>query len=136
MIGIVVVAHSHLADQFIAVTEHIVGKQPQLVAVAVQPDDNLEKRRHDILQAVKSVDTGRGVVILTDMFGGTPSNLAFSVMGTAKLEVISGLNLPMIVKLVSVREEMPLEEAVLSAQESGRKYINVASNLLRKRAAG
>lgn len=134
MIGIVLVTHGNLAREFIAITEHIVGKQPNIVPVCIEADDNVESRHEDIINAVKHLDEGDGVVILTDMFGGTPSNLAISVMGQSRVEVIAGINLPMMIKLISVRGTLPLEQAVLSAQESGRKYINVASNLLKRRA--
>ena len=134
MIGIVLVTHGNLAKEFIAITEHIVGKQPNILPICIFPDEDMEKRRDDIMKAVSAVDEGQGVVILTDMFGGTPSNLAISVMGYKKVEVIAGINLPMMIKLISVRNALPLDQAVLSAQESGRKYINVASNLLKRRA--
>lgn len=130
MIGLVLVTHGRLAEEFIAATEHVVGAQEQIRAVCIGPDDDMEKRRKDILDAVGAVDDGDGVILLTDMFGGTPSNLAISVMDKAKVEVIAGVNLPMLIKLASVRKEESLERAVLSAQESGRKYINVASSLL------
>jgi mannose PTS system EIIA component len=133
MIGIVIVTHGMLAREFISVAEHVVGKQSHLLAVCIAPDDPIERCREHILQAVAKVDRGKGVVILTDMFGGTPSNLAISVMGQRQVEVIAGVNLPMMIKLLSIRQQEPLEQAVLSAQESGRKYINVASNLLKRR---
>lgn len=132
MIGIVLVTHGNLARDFIAVAEHVVGKQQNIVPICIEPDDVIESRREDIIAAVKSVQDGAGVVILTDMFGGTPSNLAISVMGLENVEVIAGINLPMMIKLISVRGSLPLMQAVLTAQESGRKYINVASNLLKK----
>lgn len=132
MIGIVLVTHGNLARDFIAVAEHVVGKQQNIVPICIEPDDVIESRREDIIVAVKSVQDGSGVVILTDMFGGTPSNLAISVMGLENIEVIAGINLPMMIKLISVRSSLPLMQAVLTAQESGRKYINVASNLLKK----
>ena len=128
----VVVTHGKLALEFIAATEHVVGKQKDIEAICIEPDDDMEKRREDILAAVQKVDTGGGVAILTDMFGGTPSNLAISIMGKVPVEVVAGINLPMMVKLASIRNSMPLAEAVLAAQEAGRKYINVASNLLAK----
>lgn len=131
MIGIVIVTHGNLAREFIAVSEHVVGKQTQLVPICIAPEDNTEQSRDLILSAVSKVDKGKGVVILTDMFGGTPSNLAISVMGERHVDVIAGVNLPMMIKLLSVRDSLPFKEAVLSAQESGRKYINVASNLLK-----
>lgn len=132
MIGIVLVTHGNLARDFIAVAEHVVGKQHDILPICIEPDDVIESRRDDIIASVKAVDKGAGVVILTDMFGGTPSNLAISVMGLQNVEVIAGINLPMLIKLISVRSSLPLMQAVLTAQESGRKYINVASNLLKK----
>ncbi len=132
MIGIILVTHGNLARDFIAVAEHVVGKQQYILPICIEPDDVIESRREDIIAAVKAVDQGAGVVILTDMFGGTPSNLAISVMGLQNVEVIAGINLPMMIKLISVRASLPLMQAVLTAQESGRKYINVASNLLKK----
>ena len=131
MIGMVLVTHGRLAEEFIAATEHVVGKQQQLKAICIFPDDDIEKRREDIIKAVAEVNSGQGVVILTDMFGGTPSNLAISIMKRDQVEVIAGINLPMMIKFASIRNTMPLSEAVLNAQEAGRKYINVASNLLK-----
>jgi PTS system mannose-specific IIA component len=130
MIGIVIVTHGRLAIEFRAALEHVVGTQDQLETVTIGPDDNVEQRRRDIIEAVKKVDSGDGVVILTDMFGGTPSNLAISVMSRPKVEVLAGINLPMLIKLVKVRDEAPLAEAVAAAQESGRKYITIASRVL------
>ena len=132
MIGLVLVTHGRLADEMIAATEHIVGAQRNIRAVCIGPDDDMEQRRDDILNAVTEVDSGAGAIVLTDMFGGTPSNLAISIMDKAKVEVIAGVNLPMLVKLASVRETESLGDAVNSAQEAGRKYINVASALLGK----
>lgn len=130
MIGMVLVTHGRLAEEFVAATEHVVGPQDNVQAICIGPDDDMEQRRKDILEAVAAVDTGSGVVLLTDMFGGTPSNLAISIMDKANVEVIAGINLPMLIKLASVRASGTLEDAVLAAQESGRKYINVASHLL------
>jgi mannose PTS system EIIA component len=130
MIGIVIVTHGRLAIEFRAALEHVVGAQEQMETVTIGPDDNVEQRRRDIIEAVKKVDSGDGVVILTDMFGGTPSNLAISVMSRPKVEVLAGINLPMLIKLVKVRDESPLAEAVAAAQESGRKYITIASRVL------
>lgn len=130
MIGIVIVTHGGLAVEFRAALEHVVGPQGQLETIAIGPEDDMEMRRTDILAAVRKADTGSGVVILTDMFGGTPSNLAISVMDEANVEVIAGVNLPMLVKLASVRVEAPLVKAVDLAKESGRKYISVASQVL------
>src|ERR1700761_1536337 len=130
MIGLVLVTHGRLAVEFRAALEHVVGPQNQIEAVTIGPDDDVEIRRRDIIEAVKRVDTGDGVAILTDMFGGTPSNLAISVMSRPKVEVVAGINLPMLVKLAKVRDECPLAEAVAAAQEAGRKYVTIASRVL------
>jgi len=130
MIGIVVVAHGKLAEALVAVTEHVVGKQSQIKAVGIEPEDDADGARERIVQAVREVEGGQGVVVLTDMFGGTPSNVAISVMKTEGIEVIAGVNLPMMIKLVSVRGKVPLADAVMQAQEAARRYINVAGNLL------
>jgi PTS system mannose-specific IIA component len=130
MIGLVLVTHGRLAEEFIAATEHVVGPQEDVRAICIGADDDMELRRAEILKAVGEVDSGAGVILLTDMFGGTPSNLAISVMDQCNVEVIAGINLPMLIKLASMRETGPLDETVLAAQESGRKYINVASNVL------
>ena len=130
MIGLILVTHGRLAEEFIAATEHVVGSQTNVRAISIGPDDDIEQRRRDILAAVEAVDSGAGVILLTDMFGGTPSNLAISIMDKGKIEVIAGVNLPMLIKLASVRDSEGLEQAVVSAQEAGRKYINVASTLL------
>lgn len=130
MIGLVLVTHGGLAREFVAAMEHVVGPQDQVAAICIGADDDMEKRRIDILEAVKSADSGEGVVLLTDMFGGTPSNLAISIMDQAKVEVIAGLNLPMLIKLAKVRETETLDKSVALAQEAGTKYINVASTLL------
>ncbi|MGE4373223.1 MAG: PTS sugar transporter subunit IIA [Xanthobacter sp.] len=130
MIGLVLVTHGRLADEFCAALEHVMGPQQQLATVTIGPEDDMERRRQDILDAVDRVRTGDGVVILTDMFGGTPSNLAISVMNNPDVEVVAGINLPMLVRLAKVRCELPLAEAVDMAQEAGRKYINVASRVL------
>lgn len=127
MIGVVVVSHGRLADEFVAAAEHVLGPQDQMRAVAIGPYDNMEERRAEIIDAVRAVDRGDGVVILTDMFGGTPSNLAISVINQVKIEVIAGVNLPMLIKLAEVRDRMPLPEAALAAQDAGRRYIRVAS---------
>lgn len=132
MIGIIVITHGALGNELIAVAEHVVGKQQALVAVPIGPEDNIEQCRARIVATVAEIDAGEGVVILTDMFGGTPSNLAISVMVPGKVEVLAGANVPMLIKLISVRATMPLMNAVMTAQEAGRKYINVASSLLKK----
>jgi mannose PTS system EIIA component len=130
MIGVVLVTHGRLAVEFRAALEHVVGPQGQIEAVTIGPDDDVEARRKDIIEAVRRVDSGDGVAILTDMFGGTPSNLAISVMSRPKVEVLAGINLPMLVKLAKVRDECPLAEAVAAAQEAGRKYVTIASRVL------
>jgi PTS system mannose-specific IIA component len=130
MIGMVLVTHGRLAAEFIAALEHVVGPQRNVVAVCIGPEDDMELRRKEILDSVARVDDGDGVVVLTDMFGGTPSNLAISIIDKAKIEVIAGMNLPMLIKLASVRNTEKLGDAVTAAREAGRKYINVASQLL------
>ena len=130
MIGMVLVTHGHLATEFRAALEHVVGPQKQVATVSIGPEDDMEQRRKDILDAVKHVDSGGGVVILTDMFGGTPSNLAISVMNGGHVEVVAGINLPMLIKLASVRDAASLEQAVIQAQDAGRKYIYIASRVL------
>lgn len=132
MLGIILVTHGNLASEFIAAAEHVVGPQEQMRAICISPDADMEKMRAAIIKASQDVNKGEGVVLLTDMFGGTPSNLAISVMDEEKVEVIAGVNLPMLIKLISLRKTEPIREAVLQAQEAGRKYINVASNLLAK----
>ena len=130
MIGLVIVTHGGLATEFRAALEHIHGPQEKMDVISIGPDDDMETRRDDILAAIKGVDDGDGVILLTDMFGGTPSNLAISVMEDAKVEVIAGVNLPMLIKLASVRGESTLDEAISEAQVAGRKYISVASKIL------
>jgi mannose PTS system EIIA component len=132
MIGMVLVTHGRLAAEFVNALEHVVGKQEQIAAVCIAPDDDMEERRSEIVEAIARMDSGSGVVLLTDMFGGTPSNLAISIMDRARVEVIAGINLPMLVKLASVRDKASIEEAVAKAQEAGKKYINIASQLLAK----
>jgi mannose PTS system EIIA component len=130
MIGLVLVTHGALAREFLSAMEHVVGPQSQAIAVNIAVDDDIEQRRLEILDAVKRVNSGQGVVILTDMFGGTPSNLAISAMTSPDIEVMAGINLPILVKLGKVRGELPLAEAVNVAQEAGRKYISIASRVL------
>lgn len=131
MIGVVLVTHGRLADEFVVAIRHIVGDQENMTAISIGPDDDMKQRRADIVDAVAGVDTGSGVIILTDMFGGTPSNLAISVMNPGRVEVIAGVNLPMLVRLASVRRNATVEEAVTAAQEAARRCINVASSLLK-----
>ena len=130
MIGLVLVTHGRLASEFRSALEHVMGPQSQIETITIGPDDDIEQRRDDIVASVAAVNTGDGVVILTDMFGGTPSNLAISVMNSPDIEVVAGINLPMLVKLATVRGEVPMPEAVAQAQEAGRKYINIASRVL------
>jgi mannose PTS system EIIA component len=130
MIGMVLVTHGRLACEFRAALEHVVGPQQQLNVITIDPDDDMDGRRQDIMDAIHHVDTGEGVVVLTDMFGGTPSNLAISAMNGSNVEVVAGINLPMLIKLASVRDESKLQDAVIQAQDAGRKYINVASRVL------
>ena len=130
MIGLVIVTHGRLAEEFVFAMEHVVGPQAAVEAICIGPEDDMERRRKDILAACERVDTGAGVILLTDMFGGTPSNLAISVMEQTKAEVIAGLNLPMLIKLASVRGRESLNDCVAHAQDAGRKYISVASYVL------
>ena len=130
MIGMVLVTHGALAKEFRAALEHVVGAQENLATICIGPDDDMEKRREDIVDAIVKVDTGDGVALLTDMFGGTPSNLAISLLEKDKVEVVAGINLPMLIKLASVRDSEPLDVAVLEARDAARKYISVASEVL------
>ncbi len=130
MIGMVLVTHGHLATEFRSALEHVVGPQKQLATITIGPEDDMEQRRKDIVDAVVSVESGDGVVVLTDMFGGTPSNLAISVMNGSRIEVVAGINLPMLIKLASIRDAVTIEQAVIQAQDAGRKYIYVASRIL------
>ena len=130
MIGMVLVTHGRLATEFRAALEHVVGPQKQVETVTIGPEDDMEQRRRDIIAAVEKVDSGSGVVVLTDMFGGTPSNLAISVMEGNRVDVVAGINLPMLIKLASLRETSTLDQAVVQAQDAGRKYISGASRIL------
>ena len=130
MIGIVLVSHARLAHELAEILEHVVGPQDQLMTVSLFPNEDIETKREEILEAVHGVDKGQGVVILTDMFGGTPSNLAHSLLSGQNVEIVAGMNLPLLIKLASVRKTTPLHEAVLLAQEAGRKYIQIASHIL------
>lgn len=134
MIGLVLVTHGRLAEEFIAATEHVVGPQKDLRAVCIGPDDDMDRRRQEILDAVEAVDSGNGVIVLTDMFGGTPSNLAISVMDQVNVEVIAGMNLPMLIKLAQSRlMEKPLKETAQMGADAGTKYINLASAVMEQR---
>jgi PTS system mannose-specific IIA component len=130
MIGMVLVTHGALAHEFKSALEHVVGPQDFVETIAIGPEDDMEQRREDIVRAVDSADQGQGVVILTDMFGGTPSNLAISIMQQREVEVIAGVNLPMLVKLARIRADFDIKRVVAAAAEAGRKYINVASETL------
>jgi PTS system mannose-specific IIA component len=130
MIGMVLVTHGALAHEFKSALEHVVGPQEHVETIAIGPEDDMEQRREDIVRAVDAADEGQGVVILTDMFGGTPSNLAISIMQQREVEVIAGVNLPMLVKLARIRADFDIKKAVAVAAEAGRKYINVASETL------
>ncbi|MEY3268007.1 MAG: hypothetical protein RL480_767 [Pseudomonadota bacterium] len=129
MIGLVLVTHGRLAAEFLAATEHVVGQQPRIEAICIEAEDDMELRRAEIAAAVQRCDAGQGVIMLTDLLGGTPSNLAISLMGP-NVDVIAGVNLPMLIKLSSVRKTMTVSAAVDAAQEAGRKYIAVASKML------
>ena len=129
-IGVVLVTHGNLGTELVKVMEHVVGPQTQLTTITIGPDDDMEKRREDILSSVQLVDKGLGVIILTDMFGGTPSNLAISIMEQANIDIIAGVNLPMLIKLASVRSTETISDAVTQAREAGQKYIMVASQVL------
>lgn len=130
MIGLLIVTHGGLAGEFRAALEHVVGPQEQIETISIGPDDNMETRRQEILEAARRLDTGDGVILLTDMFGGTPSNLSISILDEANVEVIAGVNLPMLVRLAGVRNDTPLAKAVDLAKEAGRKYISVARQVL------
>jgi PTS system mannose-specific IIA component len=132
MIGIVVVTHGGLAKEFVAATEHVFGPQEDFNAICIDADDNMEARRQEIIEVVKDNDSGQGVIIFTDMFGGTPSNLAISVMSQANVEVIAGVNLPMLIKAAEVRKTKPMDAVAVDVQDAGRKYISIASAVLQK----
>jgi PTS system mannose-specific IIA component len=130
VIGIVLVTHGRLADELRAVMEHVVGPQTALATVCIGPDDDMEQRRSEIMDRAREMDGGDGVIVLTDMFGGTPSNLAISIIDQSGVEVIAGVNLPMLIKLASVRSEATLKQASEAARDAGRKYISIASEVL------
>jgi mannose PTS system EIIA component len=135
MIGLVLVTHGRLALEFIVAMEHVVGPQERIEAICIEPDDDMEARRNDIAEAITKVDFGNGVIVLTDLFGGTPSNLAISLMKTQDIEVIAGVNLPMLIRLEGARKNMDVKTAVAAAREAGRKYISVASEILGETSA-
>jgi PTS system mannose-specific IIA component len=130
MIGLILVTHGTLAQEFLVAMEHVVGPQQQIQTISIGPRDDMEMRRKEISKAIKEVDIGEGVIILTDLFGGTPSNLAISFLETGRIEVIAGVNLPMLIRLESARKSMAIDKAVAAARDAGRKYISVASELL------
>jgi len=130
MIGLILVTHGRLAEEFLVALEHVVGPQTQVATICIGPRDDMEGRREEIAAAIRHVDTGKGVVILSDLFGGTPSNLAISLLDTGRVEVIAGVNLPMLIRLDSARKCMDVKDAVAAAREAGRKYISVASEVL------
>lgn len=130
MIGMILVTHGRLAEEFVHAMEHVVGEQPDVATICIGPNDDMEARRREIAAAIKRVDTGSGAVILTDLFGGTPSNLAISLLKTGKTEVIAGINLPMLIRLAGARKDMTLSQAVTAARDAGRSYITIASEFL------
>ena len=130
MIGIVLVTHGNLATEFRVAMQHVVGRQEGIATICIGPNDDMEMRRREIGEAVAEVDTGKGTIILTDLFGGTPSNLAISLLEKGTIEVIAGVNLPMLIRLDSARRNLPIAEAITAARDAGRKYISVASELL------
>ena len=130
MIGVVIVSHENIAKEFLKVLEHIVGKQERVFAISIFPDDDMEKKRNQILELVKKAETGSGVIVLTDMFGGTPSNLAISMLREGKVEVLAGVNLPMLIKLAEARKDASLSDAAQKAKDAGQRYIAIASQIL------
>ena len=130
MIGMILVTHGKLAEHFIDAMEHVVGQQDNVATICIGPNDDMERRRQDIADAIAKVDTGKGAIILTDLFGGTPSNLAISLLDTGRVEVIAGINLPMLIRLAGARKSMGVVEAVAAAQTAGRNYITVPSEFL------
>tara|TARA_Y100001947_G_scaffold40270_1_gene33378 strand:- start:477 stop:881 length:405 start_codon:yes stop_codon:yes gene_type:complete len=134
MIGIVVVSHGKLARELVRATEHVVGEQEYFRSISIEAEDDIDARREQIRETVAACNTGKGVIIVTDMFGGTPSNLAISVMPDARIDVIAGVNLPMLIKLVEVRGEAKLADALKAARDAGQSYIRIASEVMDKTA--
>lgn len=134
MIGMILVTHGRLAEEFVNAMEHVVGQQPDVATVCIGPNDDMELRRKEIAQAIRQVDSGQGAVILTDLFGGTPSNLAISLLQSGKTEVIAGINLPMLIRLAGARKDMDLQKAAAAARDAGRTYITIASEFLGQEA--
>ncbi|MDM7967118.1 PTS sugar transporter subunit IIA [Blastomonas fulva] len=135
MIGLILVTHGRLAQEFLVAMEHVVGKQQNIETIAIGPNDDMEQRRADIAGAIAKVDSGQGVIVLTDLFGGTPSNLAISLLDAGRVEVIAGVNLPMLIRLEGARRSMNVRDAVAAARDAGQKYISVASDLLGQESA-
>ena len=134
MIGMILVTHGNLAEEFVHAMQHVVGRQEAVATVCIGPNDDMERRRQDIAAAIQEVDTGDGAIILTDLFGGTPSNLAISLMDAGHVEVIAGINLPMLIRLAKARNSMSVHDAALAARDAGRNYITIASEYLRQDA--
>jgi mannose PTS system EIIA component len=134
MIGMILVTHGNLAEEFVNAMQHVVGRQDSVATVCIGPNDDMERRRREIALAIKQVDSGEGAIILTDLFGGTPSNLAISLMQAGKVEVIAGINLPMLIRLAKARECMPVRDAAIAARDAGRNYITMASEYLGQHA--
>jgi PTS system mannose-specific IIA component len=135
MIGLILVTHGRLAQEFLVAMEHVVGTQQNIETIAIGPNDDMEQRRADIAAAIAKVDGGKGVIVLTDLFGGTPSNLAISLLEAGRVEVIAGVNLPMLIRLEGARRSMNVRDAVAAARDAGQKYISVASDLLGQESA-
>ena len=130
MIGLILVTHGALAEEFVQAMQHVVGRQSDIMAICIGPNDDMEKRRKEIADAIRRVDSGKGVIVLTDLFGGTPSNLAISLMQAGRVEVIAGINLPMLIRLAKARDTMSVRDATIAARDAGRNYITVASEFL------
>ena len=134
MIGMILVTHGNLAEEFVHAMQHVVGRQEAVATVCIGPNDDMERRRKEIAEAITAVDSGEGAIVLTDLFGGTPSNLAISLMQPGKVEVIAGINLPMLIRLAKARRCMGVKEATAAARDAGRNYITVASEFLGQNA--
>ncbi|WP_095013066.1 PTS sugar transporter subunit IIA [Tsuneonella mangrovi] len=130
MIGMILVTHGHLAEEFVSAMEHVVGPQEAVATICIGPHDDMEQRRREIADAIKQVDSGQGAIILTDLFGGTPSNLAISLLDAGRVEVVAGINLPMLIRLAGARKEMGVIDAVSAARDAGKSYITIASEFL------
>ena len=135
MIGLVLVTHGRLAEEFVHAMEHVVGPQEQVATICIGPNDDIEQRRAEIAEAVETVDTGEGTIVLTDLFGGTPSNLAISLLDAGRVEVIAGINLPMLIRLANARQKLGMVEAIAAGQQAGRNYITIASEFLGQTAS-